>query len=282
MKKGIFKFLAATFFISFVLSSCLGDTSTKIEQDNALAYVKSMNGTKVAITNSIAFTNSNLNALDLNRFYFLDFSVATKDGQNASGAYNAKSVTVLGDGLPLPKGDALAMNNPQSTVDIYPTTMNVVFYSGYEQVLDDNWLFAYECRVYAEDLIEDPHTKLNNIELVATLLTSGNDNDQVTGSDAKPLENNQAVVRLYLKRKDTRTIDETKAKVGYKGYASINLRDLRSYFQSRVTSSADGTVGIIQFKYIINTAKDNETPVPLAKSFGSLDEERPDYYMIIE
>lgn len=278
MKKTILKTLAATLFLGVVFSSCLGDNNSKIENSNALAYIKTTEyGVgKVALTNLVSFSHDYVNTLTAKEFYFLDFSINTKDGMNRDGSYIARNVSPSpGNGEPVVSGRYMP-ETPNENPDIYPTQMNVSLFSPYQITVDDKWVFAYECLAYEEDTYEDFYTKRNNIRLVATILKKDQDLGSEEGS--KPLGDNKVIIRLYLERGDREIKDPSKGKIPHRGVASVDLTAVRHELENIMQGGKDNTLGIIQFKYLMQKNKDGEIK---DEALGSLNEERPDFYMVI-
>lgn len=280
MKKTILKTLGAVLVIGIAMSSCLGDNNTKLE-NTGYAYIKQGKvGNMALATGNIAFTSDYVNKLDVGECYNLSYAINGKDGANADGVSIAHRVDPVGDGDPVAKGTFYSRERPQEKVDYYLSQLNVALWSGFdEQGLDDRWVISYETKAYAEDLKKDAYTKKDNLRLYATILPE----DQKVKPNNDPIGKNKVIVRVYIEREQSEgTIDTSKGKVFHKGTANIDMRELRYYLLNNSTVDKDGSLAAIQFKYINNTAKDNETPKLDEKALGTLDLERPTYYMVLK
>ena len=85
---------------------------------------------------------------------------------------------------------------------------------------------------------------------------------------------------MYLERYDgdIEIKDPTKAKISHRGVASVDLTGVRHELENIMQSSKEGALGIIQFKYLSQKGKDGDIK---DEALGSLNEDRPDFYMVI-
>lgn len=264
MKKAILKTLSATLVV-LAMSSCLGDNNMKYE-GSGYAYIKQGEyGTKMALTGgSGAITNERIQQLYARECYFINYSVNGKDGYNSEGAAIAESVTLAGDGEPLPKVLDFSEDNPQKDAIYFLNGANVQLYSPYNREgMDDHWILSFETRLFRED------AKEKNVRLVATVL----EKDQFD-NNGKEIGKHKVVVRLYVEKGPSVIPPDTdRTKAHYNGAVNVDLSGVRSYLQRKFEPREDGLVGIIQFRYATNSAKDGETPVLTDKSIGSLSED---------
>lgn len=237
MKATFFKISITSLIISYLLTSCLGSTSSKVHPENSLSYiaVNDVNFTNYAITQEgLWITSQYIKGLIPNNFYYLNYEWSSKDPVSSSGIYSVENTKAGKDGVhPIQNMgtksfiEANLTDYPKSYQDddTYPyiTNFEPKYYSPYT-MFNDQWVVFFQTYAYAEDV--EPSTLDGRINIMPVVVLQ----PSLQGAD-----DTRAILNVYLERIDkNKTVDKSKDRKIYGTYAVVDMSRVRNYFINRI------------------------------------------------
>jgi len=285
MKKG--KIQALLFAVAaMLLPSCLGDTHSSQESGNTIGYVTSAPsglGTVAYVAGFGYVTSDEIrdpNKFAKGRFYEMSLKYDSSNGVTGDGALNVtdvRFVNVFEDPIPDPWMDRRVpscydvQSIPEDNREIFITQFGLQLFSPSQELFDDKFVFSYACILKEDDIesSDDNSTVAKDykgkVELVAYLDRSNQKQGTTGEAGITPaLDDDKIRLNIMLRRTSTGEPALDAKDVPYKGWAVIDLSEVRKVFEANdreiEQNDDEQKIGYIQLQYKAYNSSDKDNP----------------------